>query len=57
LFICPRKNIFKGEKYEHLLDWKKVQQILPWSVVLLVGGGLALADGFNVLIIQNISIY
>jgi hypothetical protein len=51
LFACPRKNIFKGEKYENLLDWKQLQQVMSWGVLLLIGGGLAVADGFQVFLI------
>ncbi|NXU86983.1 S13A5 protein, partial [Xiphorhynchus elegans] len=29
---------------EPLLDWKVVQRKMPWSIVLLLGGGFALAD-------------
>ncbi len=35
----------KGTK--RLLDWKTAVQI-PWGVLLLIGGGLALANGFQV---------
>lgn len=28
-----------------LVEWKAVQAVLPWSVLLLLAGGLALADG------------
>ncbi|XP_053131572.1 Na(+)/citrate cotransporter [Hemicordylus capensis] len=28
-----------------LLDWKVVQKKMPWSIVLLLGGGFALANG------------
>lgn len=31
-----------------LLDWKVVQDRLPWSIVLLLGGGFALAKGCEV---------
>ena len=30
--------------YAPLLEWGQVQAILPWSVILLLAGGLALAD-------------
>ncbi len=42
LFIIP-SNFSKGE---FLLDWKTAVKI-PWNVVLLFGGGLALAGGFK----------
>nr|XP_060612813.1 Na(+)/citrate cotransporter [Anolis sagrei ordinatus] len=31
-----------------LLEWKVVQRKLPWSIVLLLGGGFALANGSEV---------
>jgi len=43
LFIIPtdfKKGVF-------LLDWKTAVKI-PWDVILLFGGGLCLADGFQV---------
>jgi len=33
--------------YQRLLDWKHTQDV-PWGILLLFGGGLALADGFKV---------
>ncbi|XP_078278784.1 Na(+)/citrate cotransporter-like [Rhinoraja longicauda] len=38
----------KGGHSVRLLDWKVVQQKLPWNVVLLLGGGFALAKGCEV---------
>jgi len=32
---------------ERILDWKTAEQI-PWGVLILFGGGLALAEGFKV---------
>ncbi|MFC2107299.1 SLC13 family permease [Bacteroidota bacterium] len=42
LFIIPSKN-FKGQK---LMDWNTAVK-LPWNIVLLFGGGFALATGFK----------
>lgn len=47
LFACPKKNIFLGHEYEHLIKWKSLQEIFPWNVILLIGGGLAVAEGFQ----------
>lgn len=32
-----------------LLDWKSVEKNLPWGVLILMGGGFAMADGCEVL--------
>lgn len=40
LFVFPSKKQ-KGEK---LMDWNKCKQ-LPWNIILLLGAGLAIADG------------
>jgi sodium-dependent dicarboxylate transporter 2/3/5 len=42
LFIWPAKAI-KGER---IMDWKTANR-LPWNIVLLFGGGFALAEGFE----------
>ncbi len=42
LFIIPSKN----ERGKFLMDWKAAEGI-PWDIVLLFGGGFALASGFK----------
>jgi sodium-dependent dicarboxylate transporter 2/3/5 len=42
LFIIPSKN----KNHERLMDWKTAHR-LPWNIVLLFGGGFALARGFQ----------
>ncbi|SET25098.1 solute carrier family 13 (sodium-dependent dicarboxylate transporter), member 2/3/5 [Salinibacillus kushneri] len=42
LFIIPSKN----QKGDHLLDWDTAVK-LPWGILLLFGGGLAIASGFS----------
>lgn len=41
LFIIPSKN----KQGDHLLDWDTAVK-LPWGILLLFGGGLAIAAGF-----------
>ena len=38
----------KDKTYEKLLDWSTVNARLAWNVLLLMGGGFALADGCEV---------
>ncbi|WP_299896198.1 DASS family sodium-coupled anion symporter [uncultured Aquimarina sp.] len=42
LFVIP----FKLNKGEFTLDWKDTQK-LPWGILILFGGGLALASGLS----------
>jgi len=42
LFIIPSKR----EKGTFLMDWKAAEDI-PWEIILLFGGGFALASGFK----------
>ena len=42
LFILPSKQAKDGA----LLSWKDAKEI-PWGILLLFGGGLAIADGFR----------
>ncbi|PZX56954.1 sodium-dependent dicarboxylate transporter 2/3/5 [Algoriphagus ratkowskyi] len=41
LFLIPATN-----KEERILDWKTAEKI-PWGILILFGGGLALAAGFK----------
>ncbi len=43
LFIIPSKN---REKSRYLMDWRTAERI-PWNIILLFGGGFALASGFK----------
>jgi sodium-dependent dicarboxylate transporter 2/3/5 len=42
LFLIP----VKGQKESRLMDWETTKN-LPWDIVLLFGGGFALANGFR----------
>lgn len=42
LFACPASR----QRGEYVLDWDSAKQI-PWGILLLFGGGLALARGFK----------
>ena len=39
--------IVKGKIYEPLITWKTINDQFPWNILLLCGGGLALAAGIN----------
>ena len=41
LFLIPAKN-----KKERLINWEEAVQ-MPWGIILLFGGGMALAKGFE----------
>ena len=43
LFIIPAKNT---EKHRRIIDWEVAKE-LPWGVLILFGGGLALAKGIS----------
>ncbi|XP_077995945.1 solute carrier family 13 member 2-like [Glandiceps talaboti] len=46
-FLCFRRHNDKSKigPRKGLLDWKTVHHKLPWGIVLLLGGGFALAEG------------
>ncbi len=43
LFVIPAKNKSGGK---FIMDWKTAERI-PWNIILLFGGGFALAEGFK----------
>lgn len=46
LFIVPNGNRQEGEETKPLMEWKETQK-LPWGILLLFGGGMALAAAFK----------
>jgi len=47
LFVLPSTLPKKSERVERLLDWKTAQSKMPWNVIMLLGGGFALALGMQ----------
>ncbi|XP_066295600.1 Na(+)/citrate cotransporter-like isoform X2 [Branchiostoma lanceolatum] len=49
-FLCcrGRGDLHPSEPVPPILDWPTVEQTLPWDVIILLGGGFALADGVKV---------
>ena len=43
LFIIPAKN---KQQFQRIIDWEVAKE-LPWGVLILFGGGLALAKGIS----------
>lgn len=51
LFLLPvnynKGMVLQGKREYFVLDWGTVQGKVPWGILLLFGGGFALAAGFN----------
>ncbi|CAF0823698.1 unnamed protein product [Brachionus calyciflorus] len=47
ILICawPKDNPFTSDTYEPLMTWKKIEKLFPWSLIFLIGGSLAMAEG------------
>lgn len=41
------KSLWTGVALPRLLNWRTVSTELQWGIVILLGGGFALADGVN----------
>ena len=46
LFLLPSGQRKEGNATASLLDWEDTKN-LPWGIILLFGGGMALAEGFK----------
>lgn len=44
----PGKNEEPSRGTEPIITWKDFQKTMPWEIVILVGGGYALASGSKV---------
>ena len=47
LFLVPSSGAKGGAMRATVLTWSFAEQRIPWGVLLLIGGGLALASGFE----------
>lgn len=52
MFLLPNKprqlTSNADGKISTLLDWPSVQRKMPWGTIILLGGGLSLAEGTKV---------
>ena len=46
LFLLPSRTVDENQQKQALLQWNDTQN-LPWGIILLFGGGMALAEGFK----------
>ena len=46
--VSNSEKISSGTNYEPLLDMKTMTRKMAWNIVLLCGGGMAIADGCQV---------
>ncbi len=57
LMILPIDGLkgreLNGKREFFALDWKTVQEKIPWGILLLFGGGFALASGFGATGLDN----
>lgn len=42
--LCPAPSV----ETKPLLTWQKAQETVPWNIILLLGGGFAMAKGCEV---------
>uniref|UniRef100_A0A3B3ZY92 Uncharacterized protein n=1 Tax=Periophthalmus magnuspinnatus TaxID=409849 RepID=A0A3B3ZY92_9GOBI len=48
LFLIPEKALLLEDSLTPMITWKDFQRLMPWEIVILVGGGYALAAGCKV---------
>ncbi len=47
LCLLPAGTEWKGRRERFVMDWQTIQHGIPWSIVMLLGGGFALAAGIQ----------